>query len=802
MTTFSSLTPLIGRERELALALRFVDEDRVRLLTLTGPGGVGKTRLAMALVAALECDAAVAELDAVVDAAIVPATIAHALGVTARAGESEPEAVRRHLGDRRVLLVVDNVEHVMTAADLIADMLAACPGLTVVATSRAPLRIRGEQELPLAPLALPGAERSLAALDANPAVTLFLYHARAVRPDFALAPDTANIVAQIVTRLDGLPQAIELAAARLRLLPPASLLERLDQRLPILIGGPRDLPERLRTVRAAIAWSHELLDAEARALFRRLAVFAGGFSIDSAEAVQAAVAAALPGDADLDVLSGLAALRDHALIATDPDGDDARFDMLGTVREFALGELAASAEAELVRAAHARWFLDFAERAEPELGGPRQAFWLNALAREQDNLRSALGHLIERERADEALRLGSALWPYWARRGYLPEGREWLERALAIHGESQPERRARATLRLGNLALDLADPDRAEAMYLACLEARREIRDAPGIASALGALGLVALHRGDVDRAERLLEDARARIDTLDDPAGRARVRHNLGRAALAAGNTERARALLDEAAAIRREIGDSNGLAYTVLHLAEVAIAEHRADLAERLLHEARDRFDDQGDGIGVACTTHDLGLVAVQRNDAIGAEARFREALAARLEHADRQGVAESLEGIGGVAVAAGAPDMGARLLGCAGAWRAVTQMARMPVERDLVARRLADAEYALGVEAFAAATAAGQSATLEESARDVLASPPVASVLEQAQPREYGLTPREREVLGLLVEGKTDREIAESLYMAPRTVSWHVGHILARLNVESRTAAAALAVREGLA
>jgi non-specific serine/threonine protein kinase len=392
------------------------------------------------------------------------------------------------------------------------------------------------------------------------------------------------------------------------------------------------------------------------------------------------------------------------------------------------------------------------------------------------------------------------LWAYWARRGYLLEGREWLERVLALGGGT-PERRATAGLRLGNLAIDLADPDRAEAMYRACLDARREMGDAPGVASSLGALGIVALHRGDLPQAEALLEDARARIDALDDIAGRARVRFNLARAALAGGDLARARALLDEAAAIRRDIGDANGVAYCVLYLAEVALAEGHLETAARLLDDARERFDDQDDCIGTAWATHDLGLVAMQREDAAGAEARFRDALAARLEHTDRQGVAETLEALATVAVGAGKPETGARLFASADAWRGVTSLARMPAERDAATRLFANATRALGPDALAAVTAAGRLASLEQVARDVLAAAPLVPVAP-APSRDYGLTPREREVLRLLAEGQSDREIADALFMAPRTVSWHVGHILAKFDVESRTAAASLAVREGLA
>ena len=805
VTTPSPLTPIIDREQEQALVPELIRQHRARLLTLAGPGGVGKTRLVLAVMAALAesfADGAVlVPLAAISDPALVPGAIAQALGLVPKADEPVEASLQRTLRERQVLLVLDNLEQVVDAAPFITSLLAGCPSLTILATSRTPLRIRGEQVVPISPLQVPGEDRRVETLSANPSVTLFVERARAARPDYILDTTSADSVAEIVQRLDGLPLAIELAAARVRVLPPGALLERLQPSLPLLTGGSATLPERHRTMRATVAWSHDLLDPDARRLFRRFAIFAGGFSLESAEALGLAD---LPGGADdpvarVAVLDGLTELVDHALVARVGESAEDRYEMLETVREYGLEQLAELGEAEQVRAAHAAHFLDLASRAESALEGPDQASWVRLLAAEHENLRLALGFFIERGRGEEALRLGSALWPFWARRGHLREGRAWLERAMAVAGEASPAIRAKAARRLGNLALDLADLERAEAMYSASLAAERELGDENEIARSLTALGLVALHRGDMDRTIALFEDARRRWDDVGDVADRARIRHNLGRAALAQGDVARARGTLEEAAALRRNLGDRGGLAYTTLYLAELALLEGKPEVAEEYLLTAKAMHDEQEDALGAAWVRHDLGKVALARGDIAKALSHCRAALKARLELLDRQGLAESLELLGGIAIEAGRAERGLRCIAAAAAWRDATGITRTAAERRAVGEHAAKARATLGVERFEAMVAAGRLATVEQTAQAILMEPILGEGGDRAD--DAGLTRRELEVLEQIAAGYSDREIADRLFLSRRTVNTHVASILSKFDVPTRAAAIARAVRDGL-
>ena len=435
-------TALLGRERELA-EVRKLYEDGARLVTLTGPGGTGKTRLGLQVAAdlldAFEHGVFLVELAPISDPALVPSTVAQALGVRDIGSRPIVDAVKKHLRSRSVLLLLDNFEQVLPAAAVAADLLAACPGLAVLATSREPLRLRGEHEYAVPPLALPeaGLGTTSEVVSQAPAVALFVQRARAVRADFALTDENAAAVAEVCARLDGLPLAIELAAARVRLLTPEAMAARLERRLPLLVGGARDLPARQRALRDTIAWSHDLLDEHERRLFRRLSVFVGGWTLDAAEAV-------CNTDGNLDTLDGLESLVSKSLVRQDVDArGEPRFAMLETIREYALERLAASGEAAEMRQRHADNYVALAERTAPELYGHGLVAWFVRLEAEHDNMRAALAWSQAEERgAGIRLRLPLALWRFWLVRGYPAEGRQWLRRAFSAGDGASASTRA------------------------------------------------------------------------------------------------------------------------------------------------------------------------------------------------------------------------------------------------------------------------------------------------------------------------------------------------------------------------
>jgi predicted ATPase/class 3 adenylate cyclase len=626
-----AVSSFIGRAREVGEVSRLL--TTTRMLTLTGPGGTGKTRLsiaaAQASLASYPAGAAWVGLSPIADPALVPTAIAKVLGVVDQGTRDLTDLVAERIGADRLLLLLDNFEQVLPAARTVHELLAACPGMTVLVTSREVLHLAGEREYPVQPLALPDPRHTgdLAALAANEAIALFVDRAQAVRPDFTLGTDNAAAVAAICARLDGLPLAIELAAARVRILAPAAIQARLDQSLGLLSGGARDLPERQQTLRGAIAWSYDLLSAAERTFFERLSVFAGGWSIETATVV------ADPDDElGMDALDGLTSLVEKSLVrGVETTTEEPRFRMLQTIREFGLERLTANGELAVVRDRHLQAIADLAEAAERQLIGADTKQWLDRLELEHDNVRAALRWALESGQAEIGMLTAGRLWRFWHQRGHLGEGLTMTRELLACPaGQGRTGGRVKALNGAGGLAYWRNDFPTAEGFYTEQLEVSQELGDKAAEAEAYYNLGYLAAIPGQHAVAIERYENALALWRELDDGFGLASGLAGLALVLYLKRDWEPAMNASREAQAAAERIGDRYRGASNLGVMGRIAMemGDFRRSRSSGLT--ALDLFAESGDPTGLAMQLDDLGDLAMREGDAVRA-LRFGGASAA---------------------------------------------------------------------------------------------------------------------------------------------------------------------------
>ncbi len=697
-------TGLLGRQKDVAAAQELLLRQDVRLVTITGPGGIGKTRLAVQLASCLienfPGGTHFVPLSAVSDPDLIAAVIVQTLGIREGGGKPPLEILRENLQDSLrppMLILLDNFEHLGGAASTVAELLAIAPNLKILVTSRAALHVYGEHEFPVPPLALPDSRSlpSVGALSQYSAVALFVERAIAAKPDFELTRENSSDVAEICLRLDGLPLAIELAAARIKVLSPSSMRTRLASGLHLLTGGARDLPLRQQTLQAAIAWSYDLLNPAEQTLFRRLSVFVGGCTLEGAEAVCDA-----KGDLGLDLLDGMASMVDKSLMQqVEPVQGESRFVMLHTIREYALEKLEASGEKPLMKRAHAAYCLVLAEDLSTDPKSAEGMGWLERFTIEHDNFRASLEWLTETKNADWGLRLGAALFRFWEVGEYLTEGRERLDKLLKLVGAASPTTAGtRAFFAAGVLAGAQGDYISADALVGESLDIARQLGDQKGIAVSQNALAVMARERGGLEKARSLFEESLVLWRALGDRQAEARCLSNLASVVKMQGDSARALSMYAESLAIFQGLGDRTGVAWAMNYQGDLARDQGDSAAARALYEQCLAIFRELGDPWGIAGTLADLGNLAREEKNFAAANSLYRESIKLFQELEHKRGVARLLECFACSAAAQREAERSLRLAGAAAALRQNIGAPLTPAEQAKLESSLDSARQAL--------------------------------------------------------------------------------------------------------